>query len=304
MTIRHFRIFMEVAARESITKAAQSLYLSQPTVSVAIKEMEEHYGTPFFDRINKRLQITDAGKQMASYASHLLRIYDDMEKTFKNPDPRGTIRIGASLTAGTYYLPKLIKKFRALCPDIQIQTLVDSTNAIEKQLLDNSMDLAFTGGPVHSDFLSPTPVATDHYIAVCAPGHPLLSRSRVSCADLAAEGLLIRERTSSAASLILEAFRQNGCPTEPIFESVSMEALLEAAAEGLGVAILPSQFAAKAIDEKRLFPIAFSDFAMEYTIFLVYHKNKFISPGMRRFIQTAFEVINAKGGPSPLPPSS
>ena len=79
MTIRHFRIFIAVASYESITKAAEALYLTQPTVSVAVRELEEHYGTRFFERINQRLKITEEGKSLLSYASHLIALYDEIE---------------------------------------------------------------------------------------------------------------------------------------------------------------------------------------------------------------------------------
>ena len=85
MTIRHFRIFIAVASSESITQAARQLYISQPTVSVAIKELEDHYGTRFFERLNQRLKITEAGQSLLNYATHFISLFDDMEKIFQNP---------------------------------------------------------------------------------------------------------------------------------------------------------------------------------------------------------------------------
>ena len=79
MSIRHFRIFIAVAEEENITKAAKKLYLTQPTVSIAIKEIEEHYGARFFERINQRLHITEEGKRFLDYAKHFIAMYDEME---------------------------------------------------------------------------------------------------------------------------------------------------------------------------------------------------------------------------------
>ena len=117
LTIRHFRIFIAVAKTESITKAAQALYVTQPTVSVAIREMEQHYGTHFFDRINQRLRITEEGKALLSHATHLISIYDDIETSFQNPDALGILRIGASVNIGSYYLPDI---FNCLNNNFQI----------------------------------------------------------------------------------------------------------------------------------------------------------------------------------------
>lgn len=82
MSIRHFRIFIAVAEEENITKAAKKLYLTQPTVSIAIKEIEEHYGARFFERINQRLHITEEGKRFLDYAKHFIAMYDEMEIAF------------------------------------------------------------------------------------------------------------------------------------------------------------------------------------------------------------------------------
>ena len=101
MSIRHFRIFIAVAEEENITKAAKKLYLTQPTVSIAIKEIEEHYGARFFERINQRLHITEEGKRFLDYAKHFIAMYDEMEIAFKNTDFTGRLRIGASVNIGT-----------------------------------------------------------------------------------------------------------------------------------------------------------------------------------------------------------
>lgn len=84
MTLRHFRIFIEVASTGSITQAARNLYLTQPTVSTAVRELEEHYGTLFFDRINQRLRITGEGRRFLDYARHFIQMYDEMELAFSN----------------------------------------------------------------------------------------------------------------------------------------------------------------------------------------------------------------------------
>ena len=95
MTLRHFRIFIEVASAGSITQAARNLYLTQPTVSTAVRELEEHYGTLFFDRINQRLRITGEGRRFLDYARHFIQMYDEMELAFSNSGISGVLRIGA-----------------------------------------------------------------------------------------------------------------------------------------------------------------------------------------------------------------
>ena len=198
MTIRHFRIFIAVASSESITQAARQLYISQPTVSVAIKELEEHYGTRFFERLNQRLKITEAGQSLLNYATHFISLFDDMEKIFQNPDFHGTLRIGSGITTGSYYLPKIIQRFHKSFPDVQTRVRIDTAGTIEKELLNNNLDLAFIEGTVHSSFLKTIPVFHTKYIPVCSPRHRMASMDTISLEEFVNEPILFRSRNSNA----------------------------------------------------------------------------------------------------------
>ena len=98
MTIRHMKIFVAVCRQGSVTGAAQALYLAQPSVSLAIRELEEYYGVRLFDRISRRMQLTQEGRQMFSYASHIVSLFDEMEQSIKNWDSLGTLRVGSSIS--------------------------------------------------------------------------------------------------------------------------------------------------------------------------------------------------------------
>ena len=106
MTIRHLKIFLSVCENSfHTTKAAEELHMTQPAVSLAIKELEQHYGVILFDRIGRRLKITEAGQRLMEYSSHIISLFDDMEKGMKDWDSFGIIRIGASITIGSQFLP-------------------------------------------------------------------------------------------------------------------------------------------------------------------------------------------------------
>ena len=158
MTIRHFRIFAAVASCESITKAAETLYVSQPTVSVAIREMEEYYGTKFFERISQRLRITEEGRIMLAHVLHLLEQYDEMEKMFRNPDSRGLLRVGTSVNVGNGYMAGLVAAFQEMHPEIQVKVRVSSAEFLEKLLTDNQLDLAVASGAFHSPMIRLEPL--------------------------------------------------------------------------------------------------------------------------------------------------
>ena len=151
MTLRHFRIFIEVASTGSITQAARNLYLTQPTVSTAVRELEEHYGTLFFDRINQRLRITDEGRRFLDYARHFIQMYDEMELAFSNSGISGVLRIGASTNVGISYLPRFMQLFQETYPQVHTQVHIQTTAQTEAMLLNGALDLAIVGGTIHSE---------------------------------------------------------------------------------------------------------------------------------------------------------
>ena len=155
MTLRHFRIFIEVASAGSITQAARTLYLS-----TAVRELEEHYGTLFFDRINQRLRITGEGRRFLDYARHFIQMYDEMELAFSNSGISGILRIGASTNVGISYLPRFMQLFQKTYPHVHTQVHIQTTAQTEAMLLNGALDLAIVGGTIRSEQIALTPLDT------------------------------------------------------------------------------------------------------------------------------------------------
>ncbi|MCH1940101.1 LysR family transcriptional regulator [Holdemania massiliensis] len=284
MTLRHFRIFITVAEKESITQAAQLLSVSQPTVSVAIRELEEHYGRPFFERMNQRLKITSDGLALLSYAKHLIQLTDEIEQSFQDPDRRKSLRIGGSINVGVSLLPRWIRQYQSQHPEIEVQVQINTTDFIEKQLLENELDLALVGGPLHSPFLIHQPVLKEKQTVVCGKTFPLANQA-VTLQELASYPLLFRQRRSGAFEVLEAALTEAGLTVHPQWESASLEALLEAARQNLGVTILPYALAVREIENQRLAEVTVTDFRFENLISLVWHKQKYKSPAMLEFIR-------------------
>lgn len=119
MTLRHMRIFLAVCENDcNVTRTAQTLYLSQPAISQAINELEAYYGVRFFERISRRLLITEAGKRFKGYAVHICALFDEMEKGVHSWEEAGLVRVGASVTIGSQFLPAYIKAYQARYPEI------------------------------------------------------------------------------------------------------------------------------------------------------------------------------------------
>lgn len=295
MTIRHFRIFIAVANTGSVTRAAQALYVSQPTVSVAIRELEQHYGTRLFERISQRLKITEAGRALLGYATHLISLYDEVEASFQNPDSHGLLRVGASVTFGVYGMPALAARFAARFPHIRLEVTVDTTDEVEKRLLENELDAAIVAGVVRSRFIALTPLFTEQHVALCAPGHPMAGRS-VTLAQFMAQPLVLRQRGSGAFQLFSAAVAQAGYTPRPAWQCASVQAILAAVGLGLGVTVLPRQVAAAALDAGQLAVIRVHGLDVHSTVCLAVHKSKFLSPALGHFMGMARALAQPQTG--------
>ena len=124
MTLRHMKILVAVYQKGSVTRAAEALHLSQPSVSLAIKELEDYYGVELFTRMGRRIVPTECGNAFYGYAVHLVSLMDELETQMRNWDTLGTVRIGATITIGTVLLPGLVKQFQEEFPELKVEIRV------------------------------------------------------------------------------------------------------------------------------------------------------------------------------------
>lgn len=170
MTIRHMRIFLAVTENgNNLTRAASQLYMAQPAVTVAIQELEQYYGVNLFDRLGKRLYLTEAGKQFREYVVRILGLFDDMEEGMKSWGSRGVLRVGSSITIGSQFMPGYVEEYAKTHPNVDTQVLIGPSDRIEKKILNNELDIALVESPVHEKNLIAEQYMED-YLMIIAPG--------------------------------------------------------------------------------------------------------------------------------------
>lgn len=286
MTLRHIRIFLAVCNHDNnITRAAESLYMTQPAVSLAIHELENYYGVRLFERISRKLYITEAGKQMQEYASHLLSMFDDMERELRNWDSAGILRVGASITIGSQFMPEYVSRYQIVCPAVEVKVQVGPTGYLEKELLANHLDFALVEGVVHSPHLVCDEYMEDALVAVCAPGKPFQKGETVEIEQFRSQRLLLRESGSGTREKFDSAARLAGFSVEPSWESTSTGALVNAAIHGLGIAVLPGRMVVDELEKGEVVSFLVKGMDLRRRFKIVYHKNKFLSSSARIFIQ-------------------
>lgn len=288
MTIRHLRIFVAVCEQESITAAACKLYMTQPAVSLAIKELEDSYGLKLFDRLPRKIHVTEDGKRMLEYASHVVSLFDEMESSMKNPDAAGEIRIGSSLTIGARLLPGYVKRLEEHYPGIRPRVVVDNSDNVIDGVLHGELDLGLVESAVHNESLVVTAFMDDVLVAVCGRDHPFANADSVSLDRFLSEPLLLRERGSGTRELFQSAITLVGKQCAPAWESISTTALIKAVEASCGVSVLPMRLVEEYIASDKLRKVALDGVDLRRSFNLIYHRKKYLSAILKAFIS---EVI-------------
>ncbi len=285
MNIRHLKIFLTVCETESITQAAKALYMAQPSVSQAIMELEKYYGVRLFERLNHRLYITAAGKRLCSYARHILNLSEQARQELGDLGQGGWLRIGASLTIGTYLLPGLVAKFQPQLPKIEVFTRVDNTRVIETLLLEDQLDFGLVEGPISSPHLIEKVYCDDELVFIAAPQHPLASRGTIEVQKLVEYAFIVREPGSGTEAIFEQALQSANLRWKVAGVYNNIEALKHGVMANLGVGMVSRISVTEEIQRGKLVPLTVEGIALKRKFNLVYHRQKFFTPAMRMFGQ-------------------
>lgn len=282
MTLRHIRIFETVCACGcNTTRAAEKLHMTQPAVSLAIAEMENYYGVKFFDRISRRLYLSEAGKRFLSGANDILLSFDDMEKSIRAWNDGGLLRVGGSVSIGAALMPTLVKDFALRSPDTVLRVRIDRSDRLQEAVLQNVLDFALIEGIVHNADLIEDDFLEDSLAILVADGSPI--PSVISPAEFCQQPLLVRETGSGTREVFADTLSSYGiAEPEPAWESLSTAALLHAAREGLGVAVVPKRM----MDgQQGLRQIEIEGIRFQRKYKIIYHRHKYLTGAAKAFIE-------------------
>lgn len=283
MTLRHMKIFVAVYQEHSVTKAAGRLHLSQPSVSLALRELEEFYHVRLFDRISRRIYPTEIGHKFYDYALHIVSLFSEMESGIPSWEHNAPLRIGSSITLGNCLLPVLVQTYRNSHPDIPVRVTIKNTEMIEQYVLDNRVDFALVEGSVSHPELMAEAFYSDRLCFVASPTHPLAAHPYASLEEIAGYDLLLREPGSAGRELADSIFLAKGITITPAWESVSTQALLRAAKNLPGIAILPRLLVQDELSSGTLVEIPVPDAELSRTFYLIRHRNKYLPPSADAF---------------------
>jgi DNA-binding transcriptional LysR family regulator len=283
MTIRHLQIFMAVCRHQSITAAAEELNMTQPAVSVAIRELESYYQTRLFDRMNRRIYLTSSGETLRQYADTILCSFDEAAAVLREGGADARCALGVNVTVSETALPALLARLRAAFPALRAEVFVHNAEELERRLLANELDFAIADSPSADERLLAAPFYREEMAVLCAPG--FLPAAPLPIRALAGQPMLLRESGSGSRVCVDAVFAAHGCTVRPQVESISDLSLLRLAGEGFGCTILPRSLAAAGIGRGLLQELPITDGAFVRHYFILRSRRKYESAAVRRAIE-------------------
>ncbi len=272
MTIRHIKFFVCVAKHLSMTRAAEELFIAQPAVSTTISEIEKQYNVQLFERINRRLVLTDEGKKLLIKAQSVLAAFDDFEESATNSSKKPRLRIGSSLTIGKQKIPRLLNQLKENFPDIDFQISINQTSIIESKILNGAIDFAFIQGKPSDVNIDSKLIECNTLAVVCGRGYDM--PDSVTLKELCDYDLLLREDEGVSREFLDHIFARENIVVNPVMESISNQALISAAVQNLGVTILPESLLSRQLHKGELRKITVFDYEFTRNSYLIYHKEK------------------------------
>ncbi|NMM62612.1 LysR family transcriptional regulator [Clostridium sp. P21] len=289
MSLRHLKIFVAVCDKMNMTKASEILFMSQSAVSQAISELEKHYDVHLFERLSKKLYLTQAGEKLLSYARYIIKLNTELENDMKTLYQNGSIRIGASVTVGAYVLPKLVSHFQRSNPETDITVYEENTEKIEKMLLHDEIDIALVEGETtNSDILS-KPFMNDELILICSDNHRFAKLPYVESYELQKEKFIIREKGSGTRKTFEDKMTENQLTWKPTWTCNNTDTIKIAVAEGLGISVISRHSVKSELASGILCEIPVKGIKFKRQFKIIYHKNKYLTEIMKRFIDLSFD---------------
>ncbi|MGP4108865.1 LysR family transcriptional regulator [Virgibacillus sp. L01] len=288
METKQLITFKTAAETLNFTHTAKILNFAQSSVTAQIKALEKELDTPLFERLGKRLYLTESGRQFKIYADKMLVLTKEARMVTSGlEEPLGTLVIGAQESQCTYRLPPILKDFKDQFPNVKlIFKPAHSDEMAKEKLLEGNLDVAFIMDTLKpGDALTIESLTQDRMKLVAAPGHALLNKSEVFPKDLEQETLLLTETGCSYRTYLENTLREAEIYPTNKFEFVSIEAIKQCVIAGLGIAILPEMAVEKDIKEGFMKEIKWKQPASPFFTQIAWHKDKLMTIPLQSFIE-------------------
>lgn len=290
MDLRRLEIFAKVAELGSFSRAAETLFLTQPTVSEHVRALEDELGVQLLDRLGRGATPTPAGQLLLAYARRMLTLSREAHQALERFQGRmsGELVVGGSTIPGEYVLPALVGQFKAKYPDISISLLIGSTRQVSDWLDEGRVEVGVVGARPAARTLAARELMADELVVVVAATHPWARRGTITLADLQTEPMVVRERGSGSRDAVEHALHEAGiapATLRVVGEMGSTQAVKQAVRAGVGIALISRRAVEDECRAGLLVCVKVKDLRVARGFYLVTHRDRTRSPLAQAFVE-------------------
>ncbi len=288
VTLRQLNVFEAVARNLSFTRAAEELHLSQPAVSMQVRQLEESVGLELFEKLGKKIQLSEAGRELHHYSQSINRQLREAEEVLESLKglSRGRLKLAVASTVN-YFAPRLLAAFSRRHPGIGLHLDVTNREALVRLLEANESDIVLMGRPPDNLDLESEPFMDNPLVVIAPPDHLLAREKSISLERLAEEIFMMREPGSGTRQAMERFFSEHGLQIRQGMEMTRAEAIKQAVRAGMGLSIVSTHTIELEVETRRLVVLDVEGFPVIRRWYLVYRKGKRLSPvaeAFRRFV--------------------
>ncbi|WLT39287.1 HTH-type transcriptional activator CmpR [Synechocystis sp. B12] len=288
-TLHQFEVFAAIARTGSFTKAAEELFLTQPTVSQQMKQLTKAIGVPLYEQIGRKIYLTEAGQAVLQASQNISSCLDQLQEVIADLQglKKGNLRL-ATITTGKYFVPRLLGEFRQQYPGISISLQIGNRQQILERLANNLDDLYFLGKPPSNLDINIRHFLENPLVVIASRQHPLVKEKKISLERLVNEPLIMRESGSGTRMAVEEFFSENRLKMNVEMEISSNEAIKQAVYGGLGISILSLYSLALEGINGLLAVLDVEGFPLQKHWYIIYQKSKQLSIVAETFLDYLF----------------
>jgi len=294
LTVRQLEVLAAVGREGSVTAAAESLHLTQPAVSMQLRQLERQLELTLFETVGRRLQITEPGKELVQLAVELLARIDDLEQTARSLRGvgHGRVRLGVVSTA-KYFAPRLLAQFVKLHSGVEFKLTIHNRAEIIDQLQSYAIDLGIMGQPPEGMQLDGTAFAPNPLVAIAAPSHPLSLRRRLNPHDLTDQPFIVREAGSGTRSAMDRYLVEHDVKIRRVMEADSNETIKQAVMAGIGLGFVSLHTVRAELAAGRIAVLDVSGLPLQRQWYAVHSRQRRLTPAAEEFLHYLLREADA-----------
>jgi DNA-binding transcriptional LysR family regulator len=289
INLNQLRVFQAVTQTHSFTRAADVVHLTQPGVSKHIKQMEEYFGVPLFDRLGKKIVLTQAGEVLLEATQEVMaRITAAEQRIEELKGLHGKLVLGASFPIGIYVLPRILAEFRKQYPSVEVTLDISLSEKIVAKILANKLTLGLVSGIANNEAHDPRLFAakfmTDELIAIAPASHRWANKNRIRPQELSGETFIVASRGAGTRAVVEERLKEKGIALVKVVDFGNSEGVKRAVEAGLGVSIQARSVVQREISAGSLLGIPLAGMDAKLAYFYLCRKDKHLSNAAKVFL--------------------